>query len=160
MLASAASAAHHHHHKVYFAPTMHMGPSDLGLGFADKRNRNPNWTDHEIIRFLEILQEEKVLKDLMAQRNKQVRFIYFIVRFVHATNAFFSLQVFCYVAQRMTSEGSEKTWDQCRIKLKNLKSQYRYVKDRIPNIDEVDLDDDEVLKQLISEVCHSSHYHR
>ena len=66
-------------------------------------------------------------------------------------NIFFSLQVFCYVAQRMTAEGSEKTWDQCRIKLKNLKSQYRYVKDRIPNIDEVDLEDDEVLKQLIAE---------
>ena len=45
---------------------------DLGLGFSDKRNRNPNWTDHEIMRFLDILQEEKVLKDLMAQRNKQV----------------------------------------------------------------------------------------
>ena len=60
-------------------------------------------------------------------------------------------QVFCYVAQRMTAEGSEKTWDQCRIKLKNLKSQYRYVKDRIPNIDEVDLEDDDVLKQLIAE---------
>ena len=64
---------------------------------------------------------------------------------------FSCLQVFCYVAQRMTAEGSEKTWDQCRIKLKNLKSQYRYVKDRIPNIDEVDLEDDEVLKQLIAE---------
>lgn len=51
----------------------------------------------------------------------------------------------------MTAEGSEKTWDQCRIKLKNLKSQYRYVKDRIPNIDEVDLEDDDVLKQLIAE---------
>ena len=62
-----------------------------------------------------------------------------------------TFQVFCYVAQRMTSEGSEKTWDQCRIKLKNLKSQYRYVKDRIPNIDEVDLEDDDVLKQLIAE---------
>ena len=61
------------------------------------------------------------------------------------------LQVFCYVAQKMKSQGSEKTWDQCRIKLKNLKSQYRYVKDRIPNIDEVDLEDDEVLKQLIAE---------
>ena len=60
-------------------------------------------------------------------------------------------QVFCYVAQKMKAEGSEKTWDQCRIKLKNLKSQYRYVKDRIPNIDEVDLEDDEVLKQLIAE---------
>ena len=51
----------------------------------------------------------------------------------------------------MTAEGSEKTWDQCRIKLKNLKSQYRYVKDRIPNIDDVDLEDDETLKQLIGE---------
>ena len=51
----------------------------------------------------------------------------------------------------MTGEGSEKTWDQCRIKLKNLKSQYRYVKDRIPNIDEVDLEDDDVLKQLVAE---------
>ena len=51
----------------------------------------------------------------------------------------------------MTAEGSEKTWDQCRIKLKNLKSQYRYVKDRIPNIDDVDLEDDDVLKQLIGE---------
>ena len=49
-----------------------MASEHMGLGFADKRNRNPNWTDHEIIRFLEILQEEKVLKDLLAQRNKQV----------------------------------------------------------------------------------------
>jgi hypothetical protein len=39
---------------------------------------------------------------------------------------------------------------QCRIKLKNLKSQYRYVKDRIPNIDDLDLEDDEVVKELIS----------
>ena len=66
-------------------------------------------------------------------------------------NLYNFFQVFCYVAQRMTAEGSEKTWDQCRIKLKNLKSQYRYVKDRIPNIDEVDLEDDDVLKQLIAE---------
>ena len=35
--------------------------------------------------------------------------------------------------------------------MKNLKSQYRYVKERIPNIDEVDLEDDEVLKQLIAD---------
>jgi hypothetical protein len=38
----------------------------------DKRNRNPNWTDEEIIRFLELLQEEDVMKDLLAQRNRQV----------------------------------------------------------------------------------------
>ena len=67
--------------RVYFAPYINAASvsasaaSELGLGFTDKRNRNPNWTDHEIIRFLDILQEEKVLKDLMAQRNKQVRIL-------------------------------------------------------------------------------------
>eukprot|EP00096_Caligus_rogercresseyi_P006482 TRINITY_DN2294_c0_g1_i1.p1 TRINITY_DN2294_c0_g1~~TRINITY_DN2294_c0_g1_i1.p1 ORF type:complete len:322 (-),score=131.11 TRINITY_DN2294_c0_g1_i1:158-1123(-) len=98
------------------------------LTVSDKRCRNPNWTDHEIIRFLEILQEEDTMKDLMAQRNKQV---------------------FCYVAQRLCTEGASKTWDQCRIKLKNLKSQYRYVKDRVPNLDILDLEDDTVVKKLI-----------
>jgi hypothetical protein len=33
--------------------------------------------------------------------------------------------VFCYVSRKMFSEGSEKSWDQCKIKLKNLKSQWR-----------------------------------
>jgi hypothetical protein len=48
--------------------------SDGGAyGIQDKRNRNPNWTDGEIIRFLEILQEEPTMRDLMAQRNKQVQ---------------------------------------------------------------------------------------
>ena len=74
---------------------------------TDKRNRNPNWTDSEITRFLTILMEDAVLQDLSAQRNKQV---------------------FCYVSQKMASEGCEKSWDQCRVKLKNLKSQWRYVK--------------------------------
>jgi hypothetical protein len=70
-IATMMNGHHHHHHKaVYFAPMM---ANDMRLGFTDKRNRNPNWTDNEISRFLEILQEEKVLKDLMAQRNKQVR---------------------------------------------------------------------------------------
>lgn len=111
---------------VFYSPT---SDSDGSHQFSDKRNRNPNWTDTEIIRFLEILQEEDTMKDLMAQRNKQV---------------------FCYVAQRMCAEGADKTWDQCRIKLKNLKSQYRYVKDRIPNIDDLDLEDDDVVKELIT----------
>ena len=55
---------------VFFSPLMAEG--DGPHGFNDKRNRNPNWTDHEIVRFLEILQEEDTMKDLMAQRNKQV----------------------------------------------------------------------------------------
>ena len=39
---------------------------------SDKRNRHPNWTDAEIIRFLDLLQEEPTMRDLVAQRNKQV----------------------------------------------------------------------------------------
>ena len=54
---------------VYVAPMM---ANDLSIGFTDKRYRNPNWTDYEIISFLEILQEEQVMKDLAANRNKQV----------------------------------------------------------------------------------------
>ncbi len=73
------------------------------------------------------------MNDLMAQRNKQV---------------------FCYVAQRLRQEGADKTWDQCRIKLKNLKSQYRYVKERLPDVVHLDLEDDDVLKRLAAE-CQS-----
>ena len=47
--------------------------------------------------------------------------------------------------------GSEKTWDQCRIKVKNLKSQYRLIKDRITNIDQLNLEDEETLKQVIAD---------
>jgi len=97
---------------------------------ADKRTRNPNWTDGEISRFLEILLEEPVLRDLKEQRNRQV---------------------FCYVSQKMFHEGSEKTWDQCKIKLKNLKSQWRYVRDRVPNLDMADLEDEDNLKEVMRE---------
>ena len=45
---------------------------DTSLTFQDKRNRNPNWTDHEIVRFLEMLQEDESVKDLVANRNKKV----------------------------------------------------------------------------------------
>jgi len=100
---------------------------------SDKRNRNPNWTDAEITRFLMILMEEPVLNDLNAQRNKQV---------------------FCYVSRKMAGEGCEKTWDQCRVKLKNLKSQWRYVKDRLPGIEEADLNEEETVRQLMHE-CQS-----
>ena len=100
---------------------------------SDKRNRNPNWTDSEITRFLSILMEKPVLHDLNAQRNKQV---------------------FCYVSTKMAGEGCEKSWDQCRVKLKNLKSQWRYVKDRIPGIEGADLDDEEVVRTLGQE-CQS-----
>ena len=55
--------------KLYVSP---MVANDLGLEFGDKKNRNANWTDHEVISFLEILQEDEVLKDLSANRNKQV----------------------------------------------------------------------------------------
>lgn len=72
---------------------VNMPPSFVEYPGSDKRNRNPNWTDTEIARFLTILMEEPVLADLNAQRNKQV---------------------FCYVSQKMAGEGCEKSWDQCR----------------------------------------------
>ena len=55
--------------KLYVSPMM---ANDLSLEFGDKKNRNANWTDHEVIGFLEILQEDEVLKDLSENRNKQV----------------------------------------------------------------------------------------
>jgi len=99
-------------------------------GLQDKRNRNPNWTDPEIIRFLEMLEEDNHVADMVANKNKKV---------------------FSEIAARLVSEGADKTWDQCRIKLKNLKSQYRYVKERIPYIDDLDLDNEDVIKQLLTE---------
>lgn len=73
---------------------------------SDKRNRNPNWTDAEITRFLMILMEEPVLNDLNAQRNKQVlkrlNFKLFLKRL-------YGNQVFCYVSRKMAGEGCEKT---------------------------------------------------
>ena len=41
--------------------------------------------------------------------------------------------------------------DQCQIKLKNLKAQYRYIKERIPQVGHLDLEDDEVLQRLVFE---------
>ena len=63
-------------------------------------------------------------------------------------------QVFIYVAQRLCAEGAPKTTDQCQIKLKNLKAQYRYIKERFPQVAQLDLEDDEVLQRLVYE-CES-----
>ena len=59
--------------------------------------------------------------------------------------------MFAYVSQKMLSEGSEKTWDQCRVKLKNLKSQWRYVRDRVPGIEEADMEDEDVVRQVMTD---------
>jgi hypothetical protein len=61
------------------------------------------------------------------------------------------VQVFTYVSQKMLSEGSEKSWDQCRVKLKNLKSQWRYVRDRVPGIEEADMEDEDVVRQVMTD---------
>merc|ERR1719336_3453404 len=91
--------------------------------------------------------EEPVLNDLNAQRNKQVLKR---LNFKLFLKQLYGIQVFCYVSQKMAGEGCEKTWDQCRVKLKNLKSQWRYVKDRIPGIETADLDDEDVVRQSSS----------
>ena len=57
----------------------HFADTGSSLNFQDKRNRNPNWTDHEIVRFLEMLQEDETVKDLVANRNKKVHVLsYFL----------------------------------------------------------------------------------
>ena len=80
------------------------GPSgfvDAGLGFQDKRNRNPNWTDHEINRFLEMLQEDDTVKDLVANRNKKVSISISIYSFCYKRFNHFTMKIqhsssFCY----------------------------------------------------------------
>ena len=117
--------------------------------------------DPEIIRFLEMLEEDNHVADMVANKNKKVssallawsrrktRGVQTIfLCFTMILNVF---QVFSEIAARLVSEGADKTWDQCRIKLKNLKSQYRYVKERIPYIDDLDLDNEDVIKQLLTE---------
>ena len=52
--------------------------NNLNLEFGDKRDRKANWTDHEVISFLEILQEDEAMKDLKANRNKQVGRLLFL----------------------------------------------------------------------------------
>ena len=52
------------------------------------------------------------------------------------------------MAARLNAEGADKTWDQCRIKLKNLKSQYRYIKERVPSVGAADLEDDTIMRTL------------
>ena len=59
--------------------------------------------------------------------------------------------MFCEIAARLVSEGADKTWDQCWRKFNNLKSQYHYVTERIPYIDDLDLEDESVVKQLLTE---------
>ena len=47
------------------AYVMPMVINEHTIGFTDpKRNRNPNWTDHEVLNLLEILQEDHVMQDL------------------------------------------------------------------------------------------------
>ena len=117
--------------------------------------------DPEIIRFLEMLEEDNHVADMVANKNKKVSSALLAwsrrkTRGVQKTFLCFTMivnvfQVFSEIAARLVSEGADKTWDQCRIKLKNLKSQYRYVKERIPYIDDLDLDNEDVIKQLLTE---------
>ena len=61
-------------HRSLAAATGNLHANSLSSSaISDKRSRNPNWTDGEVIRFLEILQEQDTLRDLCAQRNKQVK---------------------------------------------------------------------------------------
>ena len=69
-----------------------------------------NWTDAEVLHLIELWEEEGIQEQLEgAKRNKHV---------------------FEKIAKELQKTGSEKTAEQCRTKLKKLKLDYRKVKDK------------------------------
>ena len=40
-----------------------------------KANRNPNWTEREVVRFLELMHEDDILMEMAMSKNKHVTFI-------------------------------------------------------------------------------------
>ncbi|KAK9952770.1 hypothetical protein ABG768_018577 [Culter alburnus] len=71
--------------------------------------RSEAWSTQEVQTFLGIISEERVQRELDGMvRNEKV---------------------FQYVSERMAEEGFQRTPEQCRVKCKKLRSEYRKVKD-------------------------------
>ena len=67
------------------------------------------WTDEETLKLIEIWSEDKIQEELDGcKKNKHI---------------------YDKIAARMTKAGFERTFDQCRIKVKKLRAEYRKVKD-------------------------------
>lgn len=94
------------------------------------------WYEAETSLFLDLLQAHDVLEDICASRTKQA---------------------LCNVAQRLCDAGFNKTWDHCRIKLKNMKAQHRMILSQFPNVFDTNVEsNDDVLKQHIINDYHYS----
>ena len=76
---------------------------------ATASNRGVSWSDDEVKALLAIWGEDKVQEELDgAVRNKVV---------------------YVGIAKKMQELGYERDWQQCKVKIKNLKSTYREIKD-------------------------------
>ena len=76
---------------------------------ATATNRGVSWSDDEVKALLAIWGEDKVQEELDgAVRNKVV---------------------YVGIAKKMQELGYERDWQQCKVKIKNLKSTYREIKD-------------------------------
>ena len=72
-------------------------------------NRGTIWTDNEVRALIRVWGDSKIQAELDgATRNKVI---------------------FMTISKRMKEEGYNRDWQQCRAKVKNLKGEYRAVKD-------------------------------
>ena len=71
-------------------------------------NRGTTWTDREV-KALAIWGDSKIQEELDGAVRNQV--------------------VFKRIAQKLSKQGINREWKQCRAKVKNLKTQYREIKD-------------------------------
>ena len=72
-------------------------------------NRGTTWTDREVKALLAIWGDSKIQEELDGAVRNQV--------------------VFKRIAQKLSEQGINCEWKQCRAKVKNLKTQYREIKD-------------------------------
>ena len=72
-------------------------------------NRGTLWADDEVLTLIKVWGNDKIQKELDgATRNKVI---------------------FAKISEEMKKEGYNRDWQQCRGKIKNLKGEYRVVKD-------------------------------
>ena len=71
------------------------------------------WTDEETLKLIEIWSEDKIQEELDGcKKNKHIL-----------------SHIYDKIAARMTKAGFDRTFDQCRVKVKKLRGEYRKVKD-------------------------------
>ena len=74
-------------------------------------NRGTLWADDEVLTLIKVWGNDKIQEELdEATRNKVI---------------------FAKISEEMKKEGYNRDWQQCRGKIKNLKGEYRVVKDHL-----------------------------